>query len=35
MGKTMTAADWRRFIIARELLGKPLALRQPDDTQSL
>jgi hypothetical protein len=23
----MTAADWRRFIIAREILEPPLALR--------
>ena len=35
MGKTMTAADWRRFIIARELLEPPLALRRPDEGQLL
>ncbi|VAX40347.1 Polyhydroxyalkanoic acid synthase [hydrothermal vent metagenome] len=35
MGKTMTAADWRRFIIARELLDLPLALRRPDEGQLL
>ncbi len=27
LGKTMDARDWRRFIIARELLDLPLALR--------
>ncbi len=31
MGKTMTAQDWRRAIIARELLLPPLALRRPDE----
>lgn len=31
MGKTMDATDWRRFIIARELLDPPLALRQPGE----
>ncbi len=28
LGKPMTPADWRRFIVARELLDPPLALRQ-------
>ena len=31
LGKTMDATDWRRFIIARELLDPPLALRQPGE----
>ncbi len=35
MGKTMTAEDWRRFIIARELLQPPLAIRHPDEGQVL
>ncbi|MDQ7013110.1 MAG: hypothetical protein Q9O74_04355 [Planctomycetota bacterium] len=28
LGKPMTPAEWRRFIVARELLDPPLALRQ-------
>lgn len=32
MGKTMTAADWRRFVVARELLDPPLALRRPGES---
>lgn len=31
MGRRMTPADWRRFIIGREMLGPPIALRAPED----
>lgn len=29
MGRTMDATDWRRFVVARELLDPPLAMRRP------
>jgi len=29
LGHQMTPADWRRFVIAREILDPPLALREP------
>lgn len=31
LGEPMSAADWRRFIIAREVLGAPLAVRPPEE----
>jgi len=35
LGKQMTAEDWRRFIVARELLDPPLALREGHGGSSL